>query len=203
VSSEGQSFWERNAARYDRSMRLFGGPLPRAIELAVAAVDGRRRVLEIACGTGLFSEALAPVVGELLSTDYAEAMVGQARARAGTHPNARFSRRDLYALGEPHHSFDAVVAANVLHLLPDLEGGLRAMREVLAPGGLLVVPTYCHAEHWRSRAASAALAVVSFPGQRRFTLESLCQAVTNAGLDVEQTESIPGVLPIGVLVARA
>ncbi|MCB9777682.1 MAG: class I SAM-dependent methyltransferase [Alphaproteobacteria bacterium] len=183
-------------------MRLLGGPLPEAIELSAAAVEGLGRVLEIACGTGLFSDALAPVVGGLLATDYAEAMVAQARARAGHHGNATFSQRDLYALGEPERSFDAVVAANVLHLVPDLEGALQALATVLVPGGSLVVPTYCHAQDWRSRAVSTALAAVSFPGRRRFTLETLRSAVADAGFTVEQAELVPGLLPIGFVVAR-
>ncbi len=193
---EGRSFWEKHASRYDRSLRLFGGLLPRAIELSVAAAEGRRRVLEIACGTGLFSEALAPVVGSLLATDYAEAMVAAARARAGHHPNASFAQRDLYALGEPTGSFDAVVAANVLHLLPDLEEGLRVIGDALGPGGLLVVPTYCHAQDWRSRTMSAVLAAVSLPGRRRFTLESLRLAVTDIGCWSERSSS-PACSPSG------
>ncbi len=147
----GRRFWEKNAARYDRSMGLLGGPLPRMVELVASAVSGATRVLELASGTGLVSEAIAPVVGELLATDYASAMVEKTRARVGHLPNVRCDVRDVYALGEPEGSFDAVVAANVLHLLPDLPGGLAAMRRVLRPGGRLVVPTYCHAQDTRAR----------------------------------------------------
>ena len=59
----GRRFWENNAARYDRSMGLLGGPLPRTVELVAAAVSGATRVLEVASGTGLVSAAIAPVVG--------------------------------------------------------------------------------------------------------------------------------------------
>lgn len=155
----GRRFWERNAARYDRSMGLLGGPLPRTVSLVASAVSGAARVLEVASGTGLVSEAVAPVVGELLATDYAEAMVERTRARVGNRANVRCEVRDLYDLGEPEGSFDAVVAANVLHLLPDLPGGLAAMRRVLRPGGRLVVPTYCHAQDTRARLVSGVLAL--------------------------------------------
>src|SRR5690606_25821625 len=109
----GRRFWESNAARYNRSMWLLGGPLPRTVQLVAAAVSGAARVLEVASGTGLVSEAVAPVVGELLATDYAAAMVEKTRARVGHLPNVRCEVRDLYTLGEPDGSFDAVVAANV------------------------------------------------------------------------------------------
>ncbi len=194
---DGRRFWESNAALYDRSMGLLGGPLPRTAELVASAVSGTARVLEIASGTGLVSEAIAPVVGELLATDYAAAMVEKTRARIGHLPNIRCEVRDLYALGEPEGSFDAVVAANVLHLLPDLPGGLAAMRAVLRPGGRLVVPTYCHAQDARARLVSAVLTLVSFPGRRRFDLATLRVAVEEAGFAVDQAELIPGLLPVG------
>lgn len=197
----GRRFYERNAARYDRSMGLLGGPLPRTVELVAAAVSGAARVLEVASGTGLVSEVIAPVVGELLATDYASAMVEKTRARVGHRSNVRCEVRDLYALGEPEGSFDAVVAANVLHLLPDLAGGLAAMRRVLRPGGRLVVPTYCHAQDTRARLVSAALALVSFPGQRRFDLEGLAKAVDAAGYTIGTRELVPGLLPIGFVAA--
>jgi phosphatidylethanolamine/phosphatidyl-N-methylethanolamine N-methyltransferase len=197
----GRRFWESNAARYDRSMGLLGGPLPRTVELVASAVSGATRVLEVASGTGLVSEAIAPVVGELLATDYAAAMVEKTRARVGHLPNVRCEVRDLYALGEPEGSFDAVVAANVLHLLPDLAGGLAAMRRVMRPGGRLVVPTYCHAQDGRARLVSAVMALVSFPGQRRFDLDGLAAAVEAAGFTVDTRELVPGLLPIGFVAA--
>lgn len=199
----GRPFWERNAARYDRSMRLLGGPIPGTVALVVEAVKGSERVLEVACGTGLVTEAMAPVVRELLATDYAEAMVAKTRERVGHLPNVRCEVRDLYALGEPDGSFDAVVAANVLHLLPDLDTGLAAMRRALRPGGRLVVPTYCHAQDLRSRMVSTALALVSFPGQRRFDLDALVSLVGGAGFTVVARQLVPGVLPIGFVHAEA
>lgn len=201
MPTDARAFWERNAARYDRSMGLLGGPLPRTVALVASAVSGATRVLEVASGTGLVSEAIAPVVGELLATDYAGAMVEKTRARVGHLPNVRCEVRDLYALGEAEGSFDAVVAANVLHLLPDLAGGLAAMRRVLRPGGRLVVPTYCHAQDARARLVSAVLAMVSFPGQRRFDLVGLAAAVEAAGFAVDTRELVPGLLPIGFVAA--
>jgi phosphatidylethanolamine/phosphatidyl-N-methylethanolamine N-methyltransferase len=95
-----------------------------------------------------------------------------------------------------------VVAVNVLHLLPDLAGGLTAMRRVLRPGGRLVVPTYCHAQDTRARVVSSVLALVSFPGQRRFDLDGLAAAVEAAGFEIDDKELVVGMLPIGFVTAR-
>ncbi len=137
----GRAFWERTAGSYDRSMLLLGGPIPAAVERVVEVVRGSGRVLEVASGTGLFTAAMAPVVGEVIATDYAEAMVAQTRARVAGLANVRCEVRDLSQLGEDLRDLDAVVGANVLHLLPDLAQGLAALRGALRPRGILVVPT--------------------------------------------------------------
>jgi len=111
--------------------------------------------------------------------------------------NVRCEQADLYALRFEGGAFDAVVAANVLHLVPDLRGALTALRRVLKPGGKLIVPTFCHDETAVSWVVSRALAVTGFPGHRRFTAKSLRQAVEAAGVRVTRTETLPGLIPIG------
>lgn len=200
--SDGQAFWERTAARYDRSMTLLGGPIPAAVAGVVELVAGSARVLEVASGTGLFTAAMAPVVGELIATDYAAAMVAQTQARVAGRGAVRCLVRDLYALGEDIGPVDAVVGANLLHLLPDLPGGLQALRRVLRPGGLLLVPTYCHAQSPTARAVSTVLSWVSLPAHRRFDLDGLSGAVASAGFEIERETLLDGLLPIGFVTGR-
>jgi ubiquinone/menaquinone biosynthesis C-methylase UbiE len=131
-------------------------------------------------------------------------MVARTRARveAAHLTNVRCEQRDLYALGEPDGTFDAVVAANVLHLVPDLEGAMQAMRRALRPGCRLIVPTFCHGETRVSRTVARALAWVSFPAERRLDLPTLTRAVAHAGFRIEESTSIPGLLPIGFVAGR-
>jgi phosphatidylethanolamine/phosphatidyl-N-methylethanolamine N-methyltransferase len=203
MSDTGRSYWERHARNYDRSMSLLGGPMPRVLELTAEAVDGAGTVLEVAAGTGLVTAAIAPRVGTLIATDYADAMVASLRQRVGelSLSNVECQQADLYALSYPPQRFDAVVAANVLHLVPDLQGALRSLVGVLKPEGKLVVPTFCHDETWLSGAVSRVLAVTGFPGQRRFDSASLRQALESAGLSVTRYELVPGLLPIGFVEA--
>ena len=199
----GRSYWERHARRYDRSTRFLSRPVPRMLELAVEAATGKRRVLEVAAGTGLVTTAIAPVAGELIATDYAEAMVRQleARIRDAGLPNVRCEQADVYDLRFESGSFDAVFAANVLHLVPDLEGALASLRRVLEPGGVLVAPTYLHDETVAASVLSRVFALTGFPGQRRFTATSLSAAIEAAGFGVTRVEVIPGPFPIGYIEA--
>lgn len=60
--------------------------------------------------------------------------------------NITFAVRDLTALPDPDGAFDVVVAANVLHLLPDPEQAAAELWRVTAPGGKLILPTYLQGE---------------------------------------------------------
>lgn len=194
-----RDYWDRHAKHYDRSMVLFGGPIPRMAALAADAVRGRPRVLEVAAGTGLVTTSLARAAQEVVATDYSHAMVAalESRVKAEGLGNVRCEQADLYELRFEPRSFDAVVATNVLHLVPDLESALAALVRVLKPGGPLVVPTYCHAETTLSRAVSRLLGLTGFPGRRRFTVETLRSAVEAARVQLTRVETLPGVLPIG------
>jgi phosphatidylethanolamine/phosphatidyl-N-methylethanolamine N-methyltransferase len=199
-----RQYWDRHAGRYDRATRWLSRPLPRMLDLTVDAVRGSARVLEVAAGTGLVTTAIGPHVGEVVATDYASAMVAQLqeRIRAAGLANVRCDQADLYRMTRPPASFDAVIAANVLHLVPDLAGALASLRDQLRPGGVLVVPTYCHAETFRAAVLSRLLALTGFPGERRLTTAELVESVTAAGLEVTRTETIPGPIPIGYVEAR-
>lgn len=194
-----RAYWDRNAKRYDRSMSLLGRPIPRMVSLVGAATRGAGRVLEVAAGTGLVTPTLAASATEVVATDYSAAMVAELerRVRDAGLTHVRCEQADLLHLRFDDGEFDAVVAANVLHLVPDLPAALASLRRVVRPGGLLVAPTYCHDETRLSWVVSRALAATGFPGHRRFTLASLRAALEAAGVRVARAETLPGLLPIG------
>jgi ubiquinone/menaquinone biosynthesis C-methylase UbiE len=194
-----RGFWERHARDYDRSMILLGRPMPAMVRLAAEAVRGAGRVLEVAAGTGLVTTALARSAREVVATDYAAAMVArvEARVRGEGLSNVRCERADLYAPPFEPGTFDAVVAANVLHLVPDVEAAIAALRRVAKPGCLLVAPTFCHDQTAVSRLVSRVVAVTGFPGHRRFTVASLRSVLEASGVVVGRTETLPGLIPIG------
>jgi phosphatidylethanolamine/phosphatidyl-N-methylethanolamine N-methyltransferase len=197
-SSSGQAYWNRHARNYDRSMLLLGRPIPRMIALTETELQGAGDVLEVAAGTGLLTLPVARVARRLVATDYSEAMIGllQQRVHEAGLTNVECSRRDLYELGFPPASFDAVVCANVLHLIPDLPRALAALQTVLRPGGRLVAPTFCHAETRLSRTVSRVLALTGFPSQRRLSSRTLREALESAGLQITRQETLPGLIPI-------
>lgn len=198
TSQKERSYWEQHARNYDRSLWVLSKPLPRMLELTTSAVAGASRVLEVAAGTGLVTTAIAQTAGHVLATDYAESMVGmlEQRVKAAGLANVRCECADLYALPYDDGSFDAVVAANVLHLVPDLDGAITSLKRMLRPGGRLIVPTFCHDETVLSALVSRLLAITGFPGHRRFTAQSLADELTKRGLRLDVRAMLPGLIPI-------
>lgn len=95
------------------------------------------RVLEVGCGTGLLTEALARAGVDLCAIDVSIDLLRLARERVGRAGSVAFSRQNAYSAGLKDRSFDAVVGISVLHHL-DLAAALAEFRRLLRPGGRLL-----------------------------------------------------------------
>ena len=202
--ADSRNFWERNATRYDASTRWVAKPLPRMVALVGEAVAGLDEVLEAAAGTGIVTAAIARSARAVVATDYAAAMVEVLveKAREAGISNVTFEQADIENLPFDTGRFDAAVAANVLHLVPDVPRAIASLARVVKPGGKIVVPTFLHDETLLAGVVSRLLALTGFPGRRRFRSRSLREAVESAGLRVDRFEVIPGPIPIGYLEGR-
>lgn len=199
----GAGYWQRHARRYDRVTLLLNARLPALAAEIAAEVAGLDPVVEVAAGTGLVSVALAATAGSLVATDRSEEMLDVLRARLGaTGRRADVRIADALALPFADASVAAVVAANLLHLLPDPGAALDEIRRVLRPGGLLAVPTFAHGETAVARTVSRALALTGFPIVTRYRGDSLALLVATRGFDVVMDRTVPGVLPIRDVRAR-
>lgn len=126
--------------------------------LAQAAPQPGDQVLDLACGTGAVTLALASAVGatgRVLGVDLSDRMVAAAaaRAQAAGFVQTDFARMDAESLSLPAASFDLAVCALGLMYLPDPAAALREVRRVLRPGGRAAFAVWGE----RSRCAWASL----------------------------------------------
>lgn len=137
-----QAMFDRIATVYDRMNGLMTAGLHhvwrrRAADLA--AVGPGSRVLDVATGTGDLAIELATRVapgGEVVGTDFSEAMLARARAKA---PELRFETANALDLPYPDGSFDAATVGFGARNFSDLARGLAEMRRVVRRGGHVVV----------------------------------------------------------------
>ncbi|WP_202635762.1 class I SAM-dependent methyltransferase [Rugosibacter aromaticivorans] len=114
-----------------------------ALLLRHAAPQSRERVLDVACGTGIVTRQVAPLVGadgQVVALDMNPAMLAVARALP-VPPGAaiQWQEGNAMALLFPDGVFDIVLCQHGLQFFPDRAGAVREMRRVLAPGGQAVV----------------------------------------------------------------
>ena len=136
-------FWDRVAPLYDAFENTVNRASYEGTALAVGQMIGPGdEVLECACGTGAISAAIAPVCARVVATDYSEGMLKQARKKLARFPHVVVEQADITDLHYADDSFDAVVAGNVIHLLPEPGDALKELKRVVRPGGTIIVPTY-------------------------------------------------------------
>lgn len=97
------------------------------------------RVLEIGCGTGLFTKKISDLSGhkEILATDLSPELIEQAKTK---YPDLHFQVADAMNIQEPGESFDAVFGNSIIHHL-DIDLCLNEVFRLLKPGG-----RFCFAE---------------------------------------------------------
>lgn len=135
--------WDRVAPLYDLAVNTLNRRVYYGTGSAVARlIRPGDTVLECACGTGTITAAIAPACARVVATDYSEGMLKQAGKKLTRYPNVVVEQADITHLRYADDSFDAVVAANVIHLLPEPGDALKELKRVTRPGGTIIVPTY-------------------------------------------------------------
>jgi ubiquinone/menaquinone biosynthesis C-methylase UbiE len=99
-----------------------------------------RRVLEVGCGTGNISLALASLGARLVGLDCSGPMLARAHDKARRQGLASTWIRGLAShLPFRDGSFDIVLSILTLDFMSDREGALHEMVRVLRPGGVLTI----------------------------------------------------------------
>lgn len=104
--------------------------------LSRAQWRGDERVLDIGAGIGVYKDALDEIApqAEYIALDQSYGMLMR-------NPTHRKLRADAQSLPFETHSFDAVLANNMLHHVPNIPQALREIRRILKPDGILVTAT--------------------------------------------------------------
>jgi SAM-dependent methyltransferase len=132
-----------SAGAYLRFMGQYSEPLaPRFADLAGIA-DGQR-VLDVGCGPGALTAELVSRVGAA-SVSAAEPSASFAAAVRERLPGVEVRQSAAEQLPFADGTFDAALAQLVVHFMADPVQGLREMRRVTRPGGMVAACVWDHA----------------------------------------------------------
>lgn len=135
-----KKIWDLYAPIYERAMRS-DRKIYKAMYERIPKIIKGKDVLEIATGPGLLAKHVAYAAKKMIATDYSEGMI--AEARKGVCPdNLTFEVADAANLPYDDHSFDVVLIANALHVMPNPEKALKEIDRVLRNKGILIAPNF-------------------------------------------------------------
>ncbi|MDA8309994.1 MAG: methyltransferase domain-containing protein [Actinomycetota bacterium] len=142
-----------------------------AAALAVAAPSDGESVLDVGCGCGASTVALAAAVGpkgSVLGVDLSAPMLARARERAARSgaSQVRFRRADAQDADLGPGAFDLVFSRFGVMFFADPVAAFANLRRVLRPGGRMVL--VC----WQAPSANPWMAVVNRAAAAIFSLEA-------------------------------
>ena len=167
---EHKNFWDRNAGRYDRFMRKDRAAYETMYGLIRSVVKGKT-VLELATGTGLIAKNIVNAAAHIEASDTSAEMIREAKRRNHS-AKLYFSVQDMFCLPYADESFEAVIVSNALHIVPQPEKALAEIHRVLRDDGVLIAPTFTHAENsFFGNSKAFFLKLAGFPLHSKWTSE--------------------------------
>ena len=192
---EHKNFWDRNAGLYDRFMRKDRAVYEKMYEL-IRPVVKDKTVLELAAGTGLIARHIVNAAAHIEATDASPEMITEAR-RGNCSAKLHFSVQDMFSLPYAGNSFDVVIVSNALHIVPQPEKSLREIKRVLKDDGVLIAPTFTHAENsLRGRIKAYFMRLAGFPLHSRWTSEEYLSFLRQNGWRVRKSAVLEASFPL-------
>ena len=190
-----QNFWDKNAGRYDRFMRKDAAAYDQMYGL-LRPVVRHKTVLELATGTGLIAKNIVSSAAHIEATDASEEMIAQAK-RDNRSSKLHFSVQDMFCLPYADGSFDVVIVSNALHIVPEPEKALSEIRRVLRDDGVLVAPTFTHADNALfGRVKAFFMKLAGFPLHSKWTSHEYLAFLRENGWTVQKSAVLTASFPL-------
>ncbi len=200
------SFWDKAAPKYAKSPISDIDGYRATLERTISHLKPTDRVLEIGCGTASTAMDIAPHVTHLIATDLSPVMIDIAREKLW---DASLRNVDLrvapadQAAQATDAPFDAILALNLLHLVPDQEAVLAHIHGALKPGGLFISKTACLGERWFFKPLVGLMRLIGkAPYVTHQRTDELRRAIVAQGFSVVEELTQTGAAPRLYLVAR-
>jgi ubiquinone/menaquinone biosynthesis C-methylase UbiE len=138
------SFQVHDAAGYEQLMGRWSRKLA-PLFIDFAGIAEGERILDVGCGTGSLTFALAKAAGpaEITAIDYSPVFV-EAAKRQNSDPRITIRQADACDLAFDDGAFDRALALLVLHFVPDAGKAVAEMRRVVRPGGIVAAAVWDH-----------------------------------------------------------
>ena len=140
MSSSLTPFLATDAEVYEHFMGRWSARLAEPF-VDFAGVQPGSKVLDVGCGTGTLSLALAKRGAQTVGVDASESYLDGARGLRA-HPDLTYEHGDARHLPYSSASFDACVSTLAIDVIPEVDLVAAEMRRVTRPGGVVACGTF-------------------------------------------------------------
>ena len=190
-----KTFWDRTAKIHDHFMKKDHKAYKQMYSLIYPVVR-HKTVLELATGTGLIAKHIVRSADHIEATDASPEMIKQAKQGVQS-TKLHFSVQDMFHLPYADQSFDVVIVANALHIVPEPEKALSEIRRVLKDDGVLVAPTFTHADNaFFGKVKAFFMKLAGFPLHSKWTSADYLSFLRENGWTVRKSTVLKASFPL-------
>ena len=184
------SIWDTFAPIYERAMKTqknIYNFLYR--QISISCFD--KTVLELATGPGMIARHIAHSAKSVVATDFSQNMIETAKKK-GIPQNVIFETADATNLSYAENSFDVVVIANALHIIPNPEKALCEINRVLKSDGILIAPNFIEREKGKKNLWQKILSLAGIKFAHEWTASEYTSFLEANGWKVTKSEIAKG-----------
>jgi ubiquinone/menaquinone biosynthesis C-methylase UbiE len=135
-----ETYWSKFANDFDEDETyVVGEPIQQAVMERLSRESGLGELIELGCGTGFYTKALAANAGHVMATDLSDEMQAVARTQLKDLQNVTVEKADCEKTNFPNGRFGSVFMANLVHVIENPSTTLQEAHRILKDGGLLLI----------------------------------------------------------------
>lgn len=138
-----EKYWSRFPDTYDKKMEyVVGKELRDEIIQELNCLPELGELVELGCGTAVFSETIVPKTKSMFATDLSDSLLAVAKMRIGDNPKVTIQKENCLATSFPSEAIDSVFMANLIHVVERPGTLLQECNRILRKSGILVIVTF-------------------------------------------------------------
>jgi ubiquinone/menaquinone biosynthesis C-methylase UbiE len=138
-----EEYWSKFADTFDDDQSyIVGEAVQQAVINRLSEERELGEVIELGCGRGYFTKAIAGNATRILATDLSDEMVDAARSELSPFEHVTVQKADCEHTAFPAERFDTVLMVNVVHFIENPDKCLAESHRILKGGGVLLLADY-------------------------------------------------------------
>ena len=138
-----EEYWSKFANSFDEDQAyIVGRAIQQAVIRRLSEESDLGEVVELGCGRGFFTKAIARNATQVLATDLSDEMVEAAGTELKEFQNITVQKVDCENTAFPSEKFDTVVMVNIVHFIENPDKCLQESYRILKTGGVLLLADY-------------------------------------------------------------